>query len=457
MNTDLVLLTLATTLLAPAALAETPAAQPAATNAPAAAAAKSAKRGIAYDLTNAADLAALSPGVSWWYNYTDLPNSGVPSNYYSAYGMTYYPMLWNGSFNKSQVESFIRAHAEIKYLLVLNEPNVSGQAQCGNNTGYCKPADAAVLWPQYEAIAADTGVQIVGPQITYGTDPTYGNPETWLDAFIAAYKNNNGGRAPRIDYLGFHWYDYGLATQLNNLDKYNKQIWVTEFANWHSQNDGAQIDTLAGQEAQMTDMVNTCETRSDVFRYSWFTGRVSPDPHYDSLLAGQGQLTALGKEYITLPIAGATAPSTTSAVLIDSGSPTAQGGFAADTDVSGGAEAGSNNAIALPSGDTASQAVYQTNHYGNFTYTVPGFTAGSAHTVTLHFAETYWPSAGQRVFNVILNGSTVLPSFDIVANAGGADKAIVKTFNTTANSAGQIVIQFSTVKDNAQVNGVEVH
>ena len=29
---------------------------------------KSAKRGIAYDLATPEDLAALSPGVSWWYN-----------------------------------------------------------------------------------------------------------------------------------------------------------------------------------------------------------------------------------------------------------------------------------------------------------------------------------------------------------------------------------------------------
>lgn len=256
---------------------------------------KSAKRGIAYDLSNAPDISALSPGVSWWYNYAGQPNSGVPSNYHSAYGMTYYPMLWNGSFNKSQVESFIKSHPEIRYLLVLNEPNVSGQAQCGGSTGYCKPADAAALWPQYEAVASDTGTQIVGPQITYGTDPAYGNPETWLDAFISAYKSANGGRAPRMDYIGFHWYDYGLAAQLNNLDKYGKQIWVTEFANWHNGDGSAQIDTLAKQEAQQQDMVNTCETRSDVFRYAWFTGRVSPDPHYDSLLAASGQLTALGQ------------------------------------------------------------------------------------------------------------------------------------------------------------------
>jgi O-glycosyl hydrolase len=123
----------------------------------------------------------------------------------------------------------------------------------------------------------------------------------WLDAFYAAYKAANAGRAPRIDYLGFHWYDYGLATQLDRLSKYKKQVWVTEFANWHAENDGAQIDTLAKQEAQMTLMVGVCESRADVFRYAWFTGRVSPDPHFSSLLAGPGQLTGLGQLYLQLP------------------------------------------------------------------------------------------------------------------------------------------------------------
>jgi hypothetical protein len=31
---------------------------------------KSVKRGIAYDLASPADLVALSPGVSWWYNWS---------------------------------------------------------------------------------------------------------------------------------------------------------------------------------------------------------------------------------------------------------------------------------------------------------------------------------------------------------------------------------------------------
>ncbi len=417
---------------------------------------KSPKRGIAYDLSNSADMQALAPGVSWWYNWSSSPNSGVPSNYLSAYSMDYYPMLWNFSFNKSSVESFILAHPEIKYLLVLNEPNVSGQAACVSGQPYCSPSQAASQWPMYEAVAADTGVQIVGPQITWGTEPNYTDPVVWMDAFYAAYEAANGGRAPRIDYIGFHWYDYGLDSQLTRLTKYGKPFWVTEFANWHSQTDGAQIDTLAKQETQMQEMVNVCETRADVFRYAWFTGRVSPDPHYSSLLAAQGQLTGLGQLYLTLPFAGSTS-TTSSAVTIDSGSSAAQGSYVADVNFAGGTTSSSTHTITIPSGDTASQAVYQTNRFGNFTYTIGGFNAGTSHTVKLHFAETYWSSVGQRVFNVNVNSSAALSNFDIIASAGGANKAIVQTVNATANGSGQIVIQFATVKDNAQVNAIEIN
>jgi hypothetical protein len=39
-------------------------------------------------------------------------------------------------------------------------------------------------------------------------------------------------------------------------------------------------------------------------------------------------------------------------------------------------------------------AVYQTGRIGNFTYTIGGFVPGAPATVRLHFAETYWTSAG---------------------------------------------------------------
>jgi hypothetical protein len=74
--------------------------------------------------------------------------------------MDFYPMLWNGSFNAVNVVAFLKANPGIKYMLVLNEPNLVSQS---NMT----PQQAAQLWPQYEAIAAQTGVKIVGPAITW--------------------------------------------------------------------------------------------------------------------------------------------------------------------------------------------------------------------------------------------------------------------------------------------------
>jgi Glycosyl hydrolase catalytic core len=64
---------------------------------------KSAKRGIAYDLASPADLVVLSPGASWWYNWSPNPNAGVPSDYLTKYSMDFYPMLWNGSYNAINV------------------------------------------------------------------------------------------------------------------------------------------------------------------------------------------------------------------------------------------------------------------------------------------------------------------------------------------------------------------
>ena len=77
--------------------------------------------------------------------------------------------------------------------------------------------------------------------------------------------------------------------------------------------------------------------------------------------------------------------------------------------------------------------------------------------VRLHFAEIFWELAlGQPRFNVSINGTPVLSNFDIFATAGGKDKAIVEQFTTTADSSGQITIQFTTVKDNAKLSGLEI-
>jgi hypothetical protein len=257
--------------------------------------AKSAKRGIAYNLTSAADLKALAPGVSWFYNWGTAPENNLKVDALkSTYQMDYIPMVWGAGNDTAAMTTYLLANPGIKYLLLMNEPNLVDQANLS-------PAAAAALWPKYEAIAKATGVKLVGPAITWGTLAGYSDPVVWMDAFIAAYKAANNGASPQIDYLAFHWYDYGLAGQLDRLLKYGKPFWVTEMANWHSGNDGAQIDTLAKQKTQMTEMVKVCEDRADVFRYAWFIGRMAPDPHFTSLLGADGVLSELGALYVSLP------------------------------------------------------------------------------------------------------------------------------------------------------------
>jgi hypothetical protein len=143
-------------------------------------------------------------------------------------------------------------------------------------------------------------------------------------------------------------------------------------------------------------------------------------------------------------------------VDIDSGGGAA-GSFVADKDFSGGTT--STHAVTIDTSHVTNSApaqVYQSIRFGNFSYTIPGLVAGSNHIVRLHFAETFWTAPGQRVFNASINGATVLNNFDIVAAAGATHRAIVEEFAATADSAGNIVIQFVSVTNNAAINGIEV-
>jgi len=108
--------------------------------------------------------------------------------------------------------------------------------------------------------------------------------------------------------------------------------------------------------------------------------------------------------------------------------------FVADTDYSGGGTFAVSHTISTTGvTNPAPAAVYQDAREGTITYTVPGFTGGSTHTVRPHFAELYFTTTGQREFNVAINGTPVLTNFDIVAAAGGQYKANVQQFNASVN------------------------
>ncbi len=77
----------------------------------------------------------------------------------------------------------------------------------------------------------------------------------------------------------------------------------------------------------------------------------------------------------------------------------------------------------------------------HFTYAIGNLDPGAAYQVELSFVEHSYGSAGRRVFNVFLQGATVVPGLDIFAVAG-ANNAYQRTFSATADSKGVLNIEF---------------
>jgi beta-glucanase (GH16 family) len=158
-----------------------------------------------------------------------------------------------------------------------------------------------------------------------------------------------------------------------------------------------------------------------------------------------------------------TGPPPPTGVEINSGGP-AVSPFVADEDFTGGATIDHANTINTSKvTNPAPAAVYQSARVAatagagtTFSYTIGGFTANSSHTVRLHFCETFWTAAGDRVFNVSINGTQVLTNFDIFATAGGQNIANIQQFTEAANASGQYVLTFTSDTDKALISGIEI-
>lgn len=133
------------------------------------------------------------------------------------------------------------------------------------------------------------------------------------------------------------------------------------------------------------------------------------------------------------------------------GSYTAPNGevWAADYGFSGGEPYDSGRAIS----NTNTPDLYRTHHWiiGTLDYNISVPTG--SRTVVLKFAETYVNGAGQRIFDVYLNGQPVLPNFDVAA-ACGVNNACDRSFNV--QSSGQISIRMVGKVQNPMISAIEI-
>jgi hypothetical protein len=100
-------------------------------------------------------------------------------------------------------------------------------------------------------------------------------------------------------------------------------------------------------------------------------------------------------------------------------------------------------------------ALYQTERYHGREFRYKFCVPDGTYKVRLKFAEIWFTSPGRRVFDVAINGKTVLESFDIVARAGGPNRAIDTEFRVAAvNNA--IEIEFTPGVSNPKISAIEI-
>ncbi len=126
--------------------------------------------------------------------------------------------------------------------------------------------------------------------------------------------------------------------------------------------------------------------------------------------------------------------------------------WAADNSYTGGGSYGNGNTIL----NTAAPQIYQTERFGTpgtVEYQFP--VANGTYTVNLKFAEIWFRSRGQRVYNIVINGQQVFANFDPFAVSGGANTAIDEQYQATVAN-GMLDIQLTPVVSNPKVSAIEI-
>jgi poly(3-hydroxybutyrate) depolymerase len=123
--------------------------------------------------------------------------------------------------------------------------------------------------------------------------------------------------------------------------------------------------------------------------------------------------------------------------------------YSADTAFDGGSTQVSSAAIA----GTDDDVLYNTWRWGNFAYRIP--VVNGRYTVELQFADTYNSAPGQRIFDVAIEGATVLQDFDIIASVG-ANVATLRRFEVDVEDGVLDVVFSNGSAGSARVDALRV-
>lgn len=123
--------------------------------------------------------------------------------------------------------------------------------------------------------------------------------------------------------------------------------------------------------------------------------------------------------------------------------------WAADAGHVGG---GGTNVTTQAIAGTSEQSLFQSERWGSDGYDIP--IGNGDYNIKLGFAEIN-PSSGPRVFDLALNGVPVAIDLNISSEAGGAYKALVKTYPVRVTS-GVIQLRFEATQNATTISSIEL-
>lgn len=344
-------------------------------------AAQTGKRGLGMSTSTSTGVwyeNILNTHNNWYYTWgTTIPSAqeiNMPAN------SEFVPMFWGaGNVNSSNINKLIalKNQGKIKYILGFNEPDLTEEA---NMT----VEQALSLWPQLESI----GLPLVSPATSY---PSL-DPNSWFVRFM----DGAIAQGRRIDYIAVHLY---IGSNTGNYikvlqeiyAKYQKPIWITEFAVRDDNTGGIPANNIYTQEmilSFMEDLLPQLEALDCIYRYAWF----NPSPTMAglwpcALFNSNGTLSILGNYYKTIKTGAYSIHEAESAVI------------------SGATVANSN------SGYTSTGYVdYINNSNDNIQWVV---NVPSAGTYSMQFK--YALNTGNRPLQIKVNGNIVSASLDFMS------------------------------------------
>ena len=119
----------------------------------------------------------------------------------------------------------------------------------------------------------------------------------------------------------------------------------------------------------------------------------------------------------------------------------------------------------VESGTTDSE-LFVGERFGNFSYFIP--VVSGQYALTLRFAESTYSfelpgmsrqggDLSRSVFDVYCNGTTLLRDFDVLKEAGGWNRPVVRSFRGLKPDAqGKLVLSFVPVMTHATIRAIEV-